>query len=775
METQIEFLQFSDRERKYYTLEFEQITFEQTKPVVERELAAQAAGLFFKQLKISEGDLAKIWDLVSERRTYLKLPNFLAAMRLCSAIKQGKPIIKLNYTTEQNVLARRSKGIPKKNPTAPGEEIKEQGRKNSETDIRNVRTLQELKDYDSVANNGNEIAKDKFKDVRIDGEKNEYPAIPLQISQEIMTPKIKDKKDDLIKENNLLSVTEKEREEEEDEEREREKNFEQNKDEILNRVEVFPVLDEVERTDTTILPQTLLNNEENRVEKSNNKIIERVAELTNKRIGKDEERKIITNFHEINSVKHDKYEFPAIPDSIEISLNPQEEKLPIPKILPVLSKQEIIRDHQLFPENSLIPVEKKKFREDLSLEIQTKFDDKSSPKPFPEEQKVPIKHFPRIPAQPKVYTPPLGQIEEEAGVINSPSHESAITVESPTLISSGWLGSTSYYLYTITTRAFGKIFTVKRRFSDMDWMHNQLLAKYKGFIIPARPEKKIIKNTDEKFIEERRLQMEKYLNIIAKHPILGISQAFMIFTQAANEKLEREKIKAEACEEYQGYSSIEDAVDKVFALLQNKFQIIFSQKIIPFNKKMSEIEEKLLKLEAPVQALSGSFTHCIHNHIEGLRMFTSLNLGEDFLTTATEYKLLYRGNSQELIRLSLEVKEEHLRLQGLKEALQSYKRTVEDCSNLETYLSRKLGKHMSSTDEDTAARYLSEIQTTQETLDRYSKSLGEIEKNISKESLDFDNEKSKHIDATIKELIVTQKEYYAKEENFWNEYLQKFN
>ena len=82
---------------------------------------------------------------------------------------------------------------------------------------------------------------------------------------------------------------------------------------------------------------------------------------------------------------------------------------------------------------------------------------------------------------------------------------------------------------------------------------------------------------------------------------------------------------------------------------------------------------------------------------------------------------------------------------------------------------------MSSTDEDTAARYLSEIQTTQETLDKYSKSLGEIEKNISKESQEFDNEKSKHIDTTIKELITTQKEHYAKEQNFWNEHLQKFN
>ena len=769
METSIEFLQFSDRERKYYTIEFEQITFEQTRPVSERELTAQAAGLFFKQLKINEFDLAKIWDLVSEKRTYLRLPNFLAAMRLCSAIKQGKPIIKLNYTTEQNVLARRSKGVPKKNPSTLGEEEKEQDKRNSEPTTPSVKILQEAKDSD-IASVQNEIVKDKFKDIGIDEERKEYPPISLQISQEMLISKIKEK--DFINESNLVSITEKEREEEDEE---KEKNFEKKiKQEIFNRAEVVPTLVELRRPDIPTLPQTLPSSEENKIEKANIKIIEKFAEFPNRRTN-SEEGKLITIVNDIIIPNYQKYEFPEIPDLIEVPLSLPEEKVSISKILPALTKEEIISDDNLFPDSYLIAVEKKDIPEDPSLEIQTKFDDRPTIKHFPEEQKAPIKHFPRIPSLPKVYKPPLGQIEEEVSASKSSSRESAITVESPTLISSGWLGSTSYYIYTITTRVSGKIFTVKRRFSDMDWMHSQLLAKYKGFIIPARPEKKLIKNTDEKFIEERRLQMEKYLNIIAKHPILGASQAFMIFTQAANEKLEKEKIKAEACEEYQGYKSIEDTVDKVFAVLQNKFQIIFSQKIIPFNKKMSEIEEKLIKLEAPVQALSGTFSQCVQNHIEGLKILTSLSLGESFSTTASEYKLLYRRNSQELIRLSLEVKEEHLRLQGLKEALQSYKRTVEDCSNLETYLSRKLGKHMSSTDEDTAARYLSEIQTTQETLDKYSKSLGEIEKNISKESQEFDNEKSKHIDTTIKELITTQKEHYAKEQNFWNEHLQKFN
>ena len=279
-------------------------------------------------------------------------------------------------------------------------------------------------------------------------------------------------------------------------------------------------------------------------------------------------------------------------------------------------------------------------------------------------------------------------------------------------------------------------------------MHNQLVLKYKGFIIPSRPDKKLIKNTDEKFVEERRLQMEKYLNIIAKHPILGTSLAFKIFTQSPNEKFEKEKIKAEATNEFTEYRSLEDSIDKVFALVQNKFQIIFSQKIVPFSKEMSDIEDKLIRLEAPIQTVSGAFSSWVQNHSENMKIFFGLKLGSDFFNIMSNYKSLFRNT------------------------LNSYKNTVEECCKLQTLISRKLGKHKSSSDQDTAARYLSEIQATQDTIDKYNKTLTQIEENVMKENSSFDLVKTQHLEQTIKEIITTQKEYYAKESSFWKESLK---
>lgn len=723
METPIESLNFSEREKKYYTIEFEQITTEQKRPLIERELSGQAAAQFLRQLKIKENDLSTIWNLVSEHKAYLKLPNFMAAMRLCSALKQGKPLTSQNYLTEQNVLARRSRNVPNRN-SLPNEDDKKpvEDKKAVENQGITVVDREKVKEDEKIEENkvlGNEICL-RPKDIM---------PIPLQVSQEVSFTKF-GKFEDMDLDDDQKG---------------------KNKEQPQNEVKI------IEKPKD---PET---------EKVVEAKIEIPIEIPQKKLEKDKNEDLQEKL--IEKIK------------LELGENFEKPSFPVP----IISKEDMLSDIPSFTENPDTsspkpqikdPSDQKPIRklvqEDLSSEsFKLPESNNLSPssleaKSSVEELKSQPKLFPRVPSLPKIYKSLLSKIPEEiTPPKSSSSRDPQITVENPVLITSGWLGSSSYYIYTIVTRVSGKIFTVKRRFSDLDWMHYQLVSKYKGFIIPSRPDKKLIKNTDEKFVEERRLQMEKYLNIIAKHPILGSSIAFKIFTQTANEKFDKEKAKAEAVEEYQEYRSLEDAVDKVFALVQNKFQIIFSQKIVPFSKEMSEIEEKLIKLEAPIQTLSGSFSHWSQISIESNKIVSSMKLSNEFSNFLNNFKALVRSNSQDLTRLSLEVKEEQLRLEGLKEALNTYKTTVEECCKLQTLISRKLGKHKSSSDEDTAARYLSEIQSTQDTIDKYNKTLTEIEENVIKENLTFDSAKSEHLELTIRDLVYSQKSSYAKETEFW--------
>jgi len=529
MENSISKITFSERETKYYTEEFEKLTSSQKKPLHERELMGAPAATFFKQLKINNEDLSSIWDLVSESKGFLRLPNFMAAMRLCSAKKQGKDICKENYEKEQSVLARKKK--PKKT---------------SDTS--------------------------EMQDINLQNSEQPQPT-------EVITPE-------------------------------------------------SPI---------------------------------------------------------------------EVPEEVAHSA----------------------------------PVEPSK---------------------------------PKMPSIAKVYSSPLSQIEEES----SPRvWDFVVSVESPTLVASGWFGSSSYYLYTIVTRNRGKIYTVKRRFRDLDWLHTQILKKYKGYNIPPLPEKKLLCNTDEKFIEERRADMQKYLNLLASHSEISSSPFLKLFLQCPNDKFETEKNKVEENSETPEFLGIEDTYDRLMASVQNKMQLVFNHKLVPFSSEISEIQEKITRLEAPTQAFCGAFVHSVSCQDETNFNFTKLSIPE-----LEKFNRIIQSYSSELKKASVnkavqEIKEQQLRLDGLKQAINSYKETLAECSCQEALISRKLAKHRSSCDEETAAKYLSEIQRTQTSIDKLHSDIETIKKNVQKENTTFESGRTQHFSETLKQMITSQNEFHANEALFW--------
>ncbi|ODV88226.1 hypothetical protein CANARDRAFT_186366, partial [[Candida] arabinofermentans NRRL YB-2248] len=115
-----------------------------------------------------------------------------------------------------------------------------------------------------------------------------------------------------------------------------------------------------------------------------------------------------------------------------------------------------------------------------------------------------------------------------------------ITVGDPVKVSE--LAS-SHIVYSITTKTKSKLLrneesTVTRRYSDFLWLYNQLLNNHPGHIIPPPPEKQVYGRFDEKFIENRRLALEKMLIKISKSPILQNDYDFIIFLQSENFSIE---------------------------------------------------------------------------------------------------------------------------------------------------------------------------------------------------------------------------------------------
>ncbi|CAF3921237.1 unnamed protein product, partial [Rotaria magnacalcarata] len=78
---------------------------------------------------------------------------------------------------------------------------------------------------------------------------------------------------------------------------------------------------------------------------------------------------------------------------------------------------------------------------------------------------------------------------------------------------------------------------VLRRYKQFDWLHEQLVNKFRFICIPPLPEKQIAGRFDQEFVQERRRQLELWLNRVCRHPVLCASYAVQHFIACdANDK-----------------------------------------------------------------------------------------------------------------------------------------------------------------------------------------------------------------------------------------------
>ncbi|XP_075515517.1 sorting nexin 2B-like [Primulina tabacum] len=138
-----------------------------------------------------------------------------------------------------------------------------------------------------------------------------------------------------------------------------------------------------------------------------------------------------------------------------------------------------------------------------------------------------------------------GTLEEESTV--SPSSQSSsseclkITVSSPQkeVESSSSIvpGGNTYVTYLITTKTDildyrGSDFCVRRRFKDVVTLSDRLSEVYRGLFIPPRPDKSVVESQvmqKHEFVAQRRVELEKYLKRLARHPVIRKCDELRVF------------------------------------------------------------------------------------------------------------------------------------------------------------------------------------------------------------------------------------------------------
>lgn len=88
----------------------------------------------------------------------------------------------------------------------------------------------------------------------------------------------------------------------------------------------------------------------------------------------------------------------------------------------------------------------------------------------------------------------------------------------------------TYLVYPISAEPpIPGVVTVSRRYSDFKWLHDILCQQYPGMFIPPLPPKKLFGNFDEAFVEERRVDLERFLNRLEQIPALSENLCFTMF------------------------------------------------------------------------------------------------------------------------------------------------------------------------------------------------------------------------------------------------------
>ena len=63
----------------------------------------------------------------------------------------------------------------------------------------------------------------------------------------------------------------------------------------------------------------------------------------------------------------------------------------------------------------------------------------------------------------------------------------------------------------------------RRRFRDFVSLADVLKSRHRGYFLPPRPEKNAVEGQrmTDNFLEERRQALEKYMNKLARHPVIA--------------------------------------------------------------------------------------------------------------------------------------------------------------------------------------------------------------------------------------------------------------
>ena len=139
---------------------------------------------------------------------------------------------------------------------------------------------------------------------------------------------------------------------------------------------------------------------------------------------------------------------------------------------------------------------------------------------------------------------------------------------------------------------------VKRRYNEFFLLHEALVKRWPGIVIPCVPPKQAMGNKDIAFLQERRFYLERFIKKVSRYDFIINSQEFQIFSRPQGLEVDKSLSKLPKLSNSQLYDRLKEATQTddenmtnqdrdIIEIQMNEF-MVFVKKAEPFLKKLKE-------------------------------------------------------------------------------------------------------------------------------------------------------------------------------------------
>ena len=220
--------------------------------------------------------------------------------------------------------------------------------------------------------------------------------------------------------------------------------------------------------------------------------------------------------------------------------------------------------------------------------------------------------------------------------------ELEIRIKFPEKVEPG-IFSKPYMSYSVQANPTG--LTVRKRYSDFEWLHKILTGHFINCIVPPLCKKNYLEQFNEDFISKRARALERFMNGIAIHPILRNSFIFYDFIAIKDpDEFKQKKIMYEQPFNPKRINDFNTTNGKIKVNLANENEIYFQnildnidmnetlmKDIIHGYKSLFEIIKKLNEKIIEVGYLWKKFEAKSKKFYESSKIYTSYQIMKDYM------------------------------------------------------------------------------------------------------------------------------------------------